>query len=129
MKRVDFFESHLDKNRALIQSISRIINEALVANYFEKQYLDKYTNDEFARKVYGIMNKSVEYREIILKKPKGASKSELSKIEKKALNIKTEIENGADFNTMIQNYSQDKQSVQNNGYEPPVVWNQSLSDR
>ncbi len=90
--------------------------------------MDKYTNDEFARKVYGIMNKSVEYREIILKKPKGASKSELSKIEKKALDIKAEIENGADFNTMIQNYSQDKQSVQNNGYEPPVVWNQSLSD-
>ena len=128
MKRVDFFESHLDTNTALIQSISRTISEALVANYFEKQYLDKYTNDEYARKIYGVMNKSVEYREIILKKPEGASKSELSKIEKKALDIKAELEKGADFNTMIQKYSQDKQSVQNNGYVPPVVWNQSLSD-
>ncbi len=60
--------------------------------------------------------KRVAYQEIILKKPEGASKSELSKIEKKALDIKADIEKGADFSTMVRKYSQDKQSVQNNGY-------------
>ena len=128
MKRIDFFESHLDTNSALMQSFSRIINEALVVSYYEKEYLSKYDNDEFAKKVYDIMDRRVDYREIILKKPEGASKDELSKIEKKALDIKTEIENGADFNSMIQKYSQDKQSVQSNGYAPPVGWKQSLSD-
>ena len=128
LKRVDFFESHLDTNKALIQSLSRIINEALVANYFEKEYLGKYTSDEFAKQVYGIMDKRVAYREIVLKKPAGATKSELAGLEKKAIAIKTEIENGADFNVMVQKYSQDEQSAQNNGYEPPVAWMQSFSD-
>ena len=94
----------------------------------KKEYLSKYINDEFAKKVYGIMDKRVAYQEIILKKPEGASKSELSKIEKKALDIKADIEKGADFSTMVRKYSQDKQSVQNNGYAAPVAWRQSLSD-
>jgi parvulin-like peptidyl-prolyl isomerase len=128
MKRVDFFESHLDTNKALIQSINRIINESLVSNYFQKEYLDKYTNEEFAKKIYNIMDKRVVYQEIVLNKPRRATKSELAKIEKKALDIKTQIENGADFNTLVQKYSQDKQSVQSNGYPPPVAWQQSIED-
>ena len=128
MKRVDFFESHLDTNEAIIQGMSRIINEALVANYFEKEYLSKYVNDEFAKRIYGIMDKRVVYQEIVLTKPKNASKSKLADIEKKALEIKTEIENGADFNTLVRKYSQDEQSAQNNGYKTPVGWRQSLSD-
>lgn len=128
MKRTDFFDSHLDTNQALIQSISRIINEALVVSYFEKEYLDKYANDEYAKKIYGIMGRRVVYQEIVLKKPMHATKSEIDKLEKKALSIKTKIENGADFNTMVQKYSQDKRSAQNFGYEPPVGWKQSISD-
>ena len=69
MKRVDFFEKHLDTNKILIQSISRRINEELVGLYFEKQYLSKYTSDEFSRNVYNSMNKRVVYQEIILKRP------------------------------------------------------------
>lgn len=128
MKRVDFFERELDTNKVLIQSISRIINEELVGLYFEKQYLSKYTADEFARTVYNSMDKRVVYQEIILKKPVDAAQSKLSEIENKALDIKTEIENGADFNKMIQKYSEDIQSVQNKGYASPVAWKQSVLD-
>ena len=128
MKRVDFFELHLDTNETLTQSINRIINEALVANYFDKEYLNKYINDDFAKNIYGIMGKRVEYQEIVLKKPEGAAKSKLAKIEKQALNIKEQIDNGADFSKLVQKYSQDKKSAQNNGYAAPVNWRQSVSD-
>lgn len=128
LKRVDFFESHLDTNQAIIGKFNRIINEALVANYFEKVYLSRYINDEFAKRIYDTMDKRVVYQEIVLKKPKSASKSELSEIEQKALEIKTKIENGADFNSMVLEYSQDEQSLQNNGYATPIGWKQSLSD-
>ncbi|HTX20005.1 MAG TPA: peptidyl-prolyl cis-trans isomerase [Bacteroidota bacterium] len=128
LKRVDFFERHLDTNTVLIQSLSRIINEALVANYFEKEYLSKYTSDDYARKVYGIMDRRVAYREIVLKKPARATKSELARIEKKALAIKAQIEKGADFDALVKKYSQDEQAAQDHGYKTPVAWMQSLSD-
>ena len=129
MKRVDFFERHLDTNKTLIQSISRIINEELTGLYFEKQYLSKYTNDRFISNVYNSMDKRVVYQEIILQRPIEAPKSKIEEIEKKALDIKTEIENGADFNAMVQKYSQDLQSVQNQGYASPVAWKQSVLDQ
>ncbi|MEJ2195570.1 MAG: hypothetical protein P8X73_12030, partial [Ignavibacteriaceae bacterium] len=47
-KRMDFFAKGLDKDEKLIQSINRIINEELVVEYFEKEYIDKYANVENA---------------------------------------------------------------------------------
>lgn len=128
LKRVDFFEKHLDTNKVLIQSINRSVNEELVALYFEKQYISKYTTDEFVRNVYNSMDKRVVYQEIILNRTKDATKSELAEIENKILEIKSEIEKGTDFNKLVQKYSEDMQSVQNNGYASPVAWMQSIYD-
>ncbi|MEJ2618060.1 MAG: hypothetical protein P8Z35_24095, partial [Ignavibacteriaceae bacterium] len=49
-KRLDFFAKGLDKNKNLIQSISRVINEELIYEYFEKEYIGKYANEEYAKK-------------------------------------------------------------------------------
>ncbi|MGE5796509.1 MAG: peptidyl-prolyl cis-trans isomerase [Ignavibacteria bacterium] len=128
LKRIDFFEKGLDKNEKLIQSISRIINEELVSEYFETQYVAKYVNEEYAKKIYGIMDKEVVYQLIELSKPQNASQEQLDSLKEKASAIKSEINNGKDFSSLVKEYSQNKISLVNNGYMPPVNWRQSILD-
>jgi parvulin-like peptidyl-prolyl isomerase len=127
-KRMDFFAKGLDKNEKLIQSISRTINEELVAEYFENQYVDKYANIEEAKTIYKIMDKQVIAQQIVLYKPENASLAHIDSIQQKAMKIKSEIEEGKDFNSIIRQYSQDEQSLNNNGFMPPVDWKQSILD-
>ncbi len=124
-KRIDFFEKGLDKDKELIKSISRIINEELVSEYFETQYLGKYANEESAKKAYGIMDKEVVYRAIELNKPSNATQKQLDSLKEIALEIKSKIDNGEDFDTLLKKFSQNKASLMNNGYMPPVDWKQS----
>jgi len=128
LKRFDFFEKGLNKNVKLIQNICRIINEELVAEYFETQYVGKYANEENAKKIYEIMDKEVVYQIIELSKPENASQMQLDSLQEKALAIKSEIDNGKDFSSLVKEYSQNKNSLLNNGFMPPVGWKQSLSD-
>ena len=127
-KRMDFFEKGLDRNQKLIQGISRIINEELVSEYFETQYLDKYANLEQAEKVYKIMDKQVTAQQIVLNKPKSATPTQLDSLRKEAIKIKSEIEAGGDINLLAQQYSDDKQSLANNSFMSTVDWMQSISD-
>ena len=127
-KRMDFFAKGLDKNENLIQSISRIINEELVTEYFETQYLDKYANLEQAKKMYEVMDKHVIARQIVLYKPDNASPVQIDSLKQKALKIKSEIDEGKDFNSLAHQYSEDKQSLKNNGFMPAVDWKQSISN-
>jgi hypothetical protein len=126
LKRIDFFEKGLDKNQELVQSINRIINEELVAEYFETQYLGKFTTEENAKKIYGMMNREVVYQMIELSKPVGASQKQLDSLKEKALAIKSEIDNGKDFSLLVKKYSQNKTSLMNNGFMPPLGWKQSF---
>jgi len=128
LKRIDFFEKGLDKNEKLIQGISRIINEELVSEYFETQYVGKYVNEENAKKIHGIMYKEVVYQLIELIKPENATLGQLDTLQEKAMAIKTEVDNGKDFSSLVKEYSQNKISLNNNGFMPPVGWKQSLSD-
>lgn len=128
LKRIDFFEKGLDKDEELIQSISRIINEGLISEYFKTQYLDKYANEETAKEIYKNMDKEVVYQLIELNKPENASKKQLDSLQEKALAIKSEIDNGEDFGSLAKKYSHNKISLENNGYMPPLDWKQSISN-
>lgn len=128
LKRIDFFERGLDKDYKLIQSIRRIINEELVIEYFTTKYMNKYASEDYARKIYDIMDKNVVYRQILLKVPENASKKQLESIKQKAMEIKTEIDNGKDFSQLVTQYSQDSSSLNTSGYKPPVGWEQSILD-
>ena len=127
-KRMDFFAKGLDKNSELIQGISRIINEELVNEYFEKEYVGKYANVESAKKIYKNMDKQVIAQQIVLLKPKNASPAQIDSIKREAIRIDSEIVKGKDFNLLVRQYSQDKQSLKDNGNMPPVEWKQSISD-
>ena len=128
LKRIDFFEKGLDKDSKLVQSISRIINEGLVSEYFETQYLGKYANDENAKKIHEIMDKEVVYQLIEINKPQNANQKQLDSLQEKAMAIKSEVDNGKDFSSLVKDYSQNEISLMNNGFMPPVGWKQSLLD-
>ncbi|MDZ7723903.1 MAG: peptidylprolyl isomerase [candidate division KSB1 bacterium] len=126
LKRFDFFEKELHKDKELIQSIRRIINEQLVNEYYTRQYVNKYANKDSARKVYDMMDKQVGYREIFLNIPEKSTKQQIKSIKQKALEIKTEIENGKDFGKLAKLYSQDTTSF--SGYTRHIGWEQAISN-
>jgi len=128
LKRIDFFAKGLNKDEKLIQSIRRIIKEEVVIEYFNTQYLSKYTNDDYAKKIYSIMDKRVIYRQIFLKLPENASAKQKESLRKKAVEIKDEIIEGKDFGQLVNQYSQDTLSINSNGYMQPLGWEQSLTD-
>jgi hypothetical protein len=127
-KRMDFFEKGLDNDSKLIQSISRIINEELVSYYFENEYLAKYANLEYAKKVYQKMDKQVVAQQIVLYKPENATPAKLESFKQKAIEIKSDIDEGLSIDSLVTRYSQDKQSLKDKGFMPPVDWKQSLID-
>ncbi len=128
LKRMDFFAKGLENDSDLVQGIRRIINEQIVKEYFDTQYLDKYADEEHAREIYGIMDKQVVYRQIVLYKPENATPEQIDSVKNEAMKIKSEIDEGKEFKDLVAQYSQNKETLKKNGYMPPVDWKQSLSD-
>lgn len=127
LKCLDFLEKGLDENSELMQNIQRYLSEELLVKYFNTQFLDKYTNEEFAHKIYDSMGKQVIYQQIVLYKPENASTIQLDSLKNRAIAIKVEIDKGADFIKLVDKYSQHSESLNSDGYMPPLGWEQSLS--
>lgn len=106
LRCIDFFETGLHNDQQLIQNIRRLINEELIVKYFESEYLSKYTNEEFAQNIYNQMGKEVYYQQIVINKPKNASETQLEALEKQALEIKAKADKGADFDELLNQYSE-----------------------
>jgi hypothetical protein len=128
LKRIDFFARGLNKDEKLIQGIHRIIKEEINIEYYNTQYLSKYTNDDYAKKIYGIIDRQVTYQRILLRWLPNYSKTQKDSVQKKAMDIRDEITNGKDFRQLVKQYSQDSISINTNGFVPPVGWEQCLSD-
>ncbi|MBN2009387.1 peptidyl-prolyl cis-trans isomerase [candidate division KSB1 bacterium] len=122
LKRIDFIAKGLQNDEELLNSIRRIINEELLVQYFNSQFLGKYTSDEYVRQAYENMGKEVIYKQIVLYKPENATENDILNLKKKATDIKTEIEQGRDFSEMVHQYSQHAESVKNNGIAPTLRW-------
>lgn len=129
LKCIDFFALDLNNNQQLVQSIQRNISEELIVKYFEKEYSSKYTNEEFVRNIYNSMGKEVEYRRIVIYKPENASTAQLDSLKKLTFEIKTKAEQGEDFIRLVRQYSQDKASLNSNGYMPPIDWKKGISNQ
>jgi hypothetical protein len=128
LKRIDFFNKGLDKDENVMQDIRRIIQEEIVIEYFNRQYLSKYTNDDFVKKIYAIADKKVSYQRILLSYLQSPSDKQKELLKNKAMDIKKEVDKGTDFGRLVKKYSQDSISLSTNGIVPAVEWEQSLKD-
>jgi parvulin-like peptidyl-prolyl isomerase len=128
LKVIDFFTLGLNQNTELLQSIKRTINEELVTQYFRTQFYGKYVNDESMQEAYKQMGREVIYRQIVLARPKNASQKSRDSLKTAANNIRTKIENGADFAELAKRSSHDAESARRGGLMPPIDWKTSLSN-
>lgn len=126
LKVFDFFEKGLNKNKKLMQSINRAINEELYNEYYELKYANKYVTDSEVQKVYKIMGRVVNYRQILLNKPYNANSSIIDSLRNVAYLIKSKVDAGENFETLAKIYSDDEFSANNGGIMPAVDWKKSL---
>ncbi|MEX0720466.1 MAG: peptidyl-prolyl cis-trans isomerase [Balneolaceae bacterium] len=127
-KEIDFVESGMAKDSLILKSLQRLINEEIIVQYFNEEYLPKYINEETIQRYYVDMAREVTYRQIVLNKPKNASKAEISALRNTANKIKEALRNNEDAGKLALQYSQHKKSAQNGGYMPPITWQESTSN-
>ncbi|HOT97715.1 MAG TPA: peptidylprolyl isomerase [bacterium] len=125
LKRIDFFARGLDQDEKWIQSIRRIINEELVAEYYTERYEKKYANAEQARRVYDVVNRVVYYRQILLQLPERAPQETIQSLRQKALDIKSEIERGGDFDQLLATAANNSAKNSDRAIRP-VGWEQTV---
>jgi hypothetical protein len=128
LKLIDFFNLGLEKDKKLLQSIRRVLNEELVIQYFQTQFYEKYINERAIQKEYGEMGKEVICQQIVLKKAQNASKKDIDSLKEAVHDIEAKINRGMDFSKLAKKYSQDEISAPSGGFIPALRWNTSLSD-
>lgn len=106
----------------------RFINEELVIEYFETQFLEKYVNDSSIEATYKRMNKEVTYRQIVLFKPETAFPEQLDSLREKVKTIQSEAEEGKDFAQLVAKYSQDIKTSHMQGFKPSINWENSITN-
>lgn len=120
---IDFVETGMYKDSSLIKKMQRSINEEIVSDYFKKEYLSQYINDEAIRNYYDNMSRKVEYKQIVLDKPRNASAWEADSLRNEVMQIKQKLNNGASFDEMVARYS----NGDDDGSMPPITWKNSVS--
>lgn len=128
LKRIDFVAKGLQNDEALVNRIRRTINEELLVKYFDSQFSGKYTSDEYVQQTYKNMAREVVYKQVVLYKPENATETDISNLKKQAIDIKTQIDQGADFGEMVRQYSQHAESVKNDGLVPPLRWKNRIAN-
>ncbi len=127
MKIIDFFERGFNEKRELLEGMMRTLNEELVIEYYNKQFYQKYVNEDAVRKAYTQFGKEVIYREIILRIPKNASLKTIDSLRSFANKIKLKLDSGEDFSRLAERYSQDAESSSKGGLMPPVTWKMAIA--
>ncbi|MEJ5352323.1 MAG: peptidylprolyl isomerase [Melioribacteraceae bacterium] len=126
LKVFDFFDRNLHKDKKLIKNINRAINEELYNEYYELKYANKYVTDSAVKKVYGMMDRIVNYRTILLNKTYNMPQPLIDSLRNLAYMLKKKIEEGEDFGKLAATYSDDELSSKNNGIAAPIDWKTSL---
>ncbi len=127
MKRIDFFALGLDGNTELTRQITRSINEELVVRYYQTQFYGKYINEESMQQAYRKMGREVSYQQVIIGKPRNASRMVMDSLKALAKTIRKRMDKGEDAGTLAREYSRGSTSV-TTGPVQQVNWKMSFSD-
>jgi len=126
LKVFDFFERNLHKEKNLLRNINRAINEELYNEYYNLKYADKYVTDSAIHKVYGMMDRIVNYRNILLNKTYDMPQTLVDSLRNLAYLLKKKLEEGEDFGKLAEIYSDDELTNKNGGVAAPIDWKKSL---
>jgi hypothetical protein len=127
LKLIDFFAMGLNENAELLRGITREMSEELVVRYYETQFYEKYVNEDSMRIAYKELGKEVVYQQIVLPKPKHASRKDLGSLKLRAESIGHQLREGADFAEVAKNFSQHSEFSRPGDFMPPLSWEMSLS--
>ena len=81
LKRIDFFTVGLNRDAERLQRTRRSVNEELAIRYYESQFYGRYVNEDSMRNAYKEMGREVFYRQIVLAKPKNASRKDIASLK------------------------------------------------
>ena len=125
LKRFDFFDRKLNENKDLMMKIRRSINNELISNYYNKEFMKKYVNEKKAAEAYKEMDKEVIYNDILLPISENPSKGKVDSLKTIALEIEKGLSNNNDINELIKFYSLKNISTND---QKNITWLQSMSD-
>jgi hypothetical protein len=125
LKRLDFFERGLNKNVDLVKNIRRFINEELIAEYYEKQFVEKYANEEKAIEEYKLMDKEIIYYQVFMPIKGNEKKEVLDSIETKANEVQNDLRKDKNIDKIIKKYS--RKDIKEDNIRS-IKWEQSIKD-
>ena len=105
LRLFDFFDRRLDENQGLMENIRRIVNNELMNSFFDKSFVDKYTNEKAAVKAYKQMDKEVICTDILLPIPKNPTKEKLDSLKTIVSEIEYGLNKNYDANVLLQQFS------------------------
>lgn len=101
----DFFDRKLYENQDLMRKVSRVINNELINTFFDKKFVDNYTNEKMAAKAYKEMNKKIIYSGLTLPISEHPKKEELDSLRTIALKIEADLSKNKDIKALIKSHS------------------------
>ena len=125
LKGLDFFRLGYNEDPAFAETLGPRYAEELLIAYYEKQYEEPYLNEESIREQYEAMGRVVQYRQIVLRKPAGATSEILDGLRATVEDIRRQLDGGVAVETLVERYSEDERSAAVGGLMPPVTWEQS----
>ena len=128
MKRIDFFNLELYKDDILVSYLNRVINDELVTEYYNDQYVKKSSDLVHAKKVYELMDKKVTYQQILFEYPQDVTNEQIESIKETVKNVKLEIENGEDIKAALNQYSNELKNPVVSG-QFTIDWEQAIANK
>jgi parvulin-like peptidyl-prolyl isomerase len=126
LKRIDFFNLGLEKNDSLLQNAMRSINEALVAQYFERVFFEKYVNERSIHDAYEQMKKKIVFKRFLLIAVARDSAEAVDSVNVAGIRLQSELDRGKGFDYLVSDCRRWFPSAETKLDTGTVEWSQSV---
>lgn len=127
LKRIDFFKRGLEKDETLVGSIKRTINEAMVAQYFDRSFFEKYVNERSIRDAYREMKEKVVFRRFLAVVPAGDSAETVDSVNAVGTRLQSALNHGRGFEALASDCRRWFAMAETREDTGTVEWKQTLS--
>ena len=121
----DFFDRRLNENQELMRKIRRNINNELMNAFFDKSFVEKYTNEKTAAEVYQEMDKEIICIDLILLTPAQPTKEKLDSLKAIAAAIEIGLSKNYNISSFSKSYSLKNFKINSNR---KVIWSETMTD-